>query len=318
MMKREDDQQLFDRKERFWGDVIYGVMWLVGQLPSFVHYFFADIIAWLLLKVFRYRVDVVQDNLRRSFPDQTDNFIRKATVRYYRHLGDLGVEYLMMAGFSRRRYLRHVRMTHDDILHRLYGAGVPNTFMVLGHFGNWEWYTGLQTLLPDTQFYVLYQRQSRVWNYVFYRIRSKFGSKLLDKDIAPRQMISLRKSPESKTFIFVSDQVPSLSNVHLFVPFLSQNTACFTGMERMARAMKAPVVYVSSHRERRGHYTVDIQLLTEDASKESENELTVEFMRRLERDILDQPEMWLWSHRRWKYTIEEVRKNNPDQVIVQK
>lgn len=314
----QEKKELFDRKERFWGSILYGMMWLLGQLPSFVHYFFADIMAFFLRRVFHYRVDVVDSNLRRSFPDRDDAFIRQVTRKYYQHLGDLGVEYLMMAGFSRRRFLRHVRLEHAEILHDIYASGIPNTFMVLGHLGNWEWYTGLQTVLKDTKFYVLYQRQSHVWNYVFYRIRSKFGASLLDKDVAPRQIVGMRKDPSSKTFIFVADQVPSADNVHLFVPFLNQNTATFTGMERLARAMKAPVIYVSSRKPRRGYYVPELQLLTPDASQEPEYELTAEFMRRLEADILAQPELWLWSHRRWKYTVDDVRRTQPNHEIVQK
>ena len=311
-------QDIFTRKERFWGNVVYSILWLLGQLPSFIHYAFADFLAFIIRKVIPYRVDVVKTNLRNSFPDKDEKEINQLTKRYYRHMGDLGVEYLMMAGFSRKRFLRHIKLEHAEVLHDLYSSGVPNTFLVLGHFGNWEWYTGLQTLLMDTQFYVLYQKQQGIWNYVFYRIRSKFGSRLLDKDTAPREIVGMRKDKSSKTFIFVADQIPSTQGIHLFIPFLNQNTATFTGMERLARALKAPVVYVSSRQKHRGHYTVDLQLICNDASTYAENDLTIDFMRRLERDILFQPEQWLWSHRRWKYNIEEIRAWNPTHEIVQR
>lgn len=311
-------KERFDRRERFWGSVVYGVMWMLGQLPDFVHYFMADIIAFMVRRVMRYRVEVVEDNLRHAFPEVDDEEIDSLVARYYRHLGDLAVEYVMMAGFGRRRFLRHVSLKGAEVLRGIYADGVPNTFMVLGHFGNWEWYTGLQVLLPETRFYVLYQRQSRVWNYVFYRIRSKFGARLLDKETAPRQIIGMRKSPESKTHIFVADQVPSADNVHLFLPFLHRNTATFTGMERLARALHAPVVYISSRQPRRGRYEVQVDLLTEDASTLPENDLTVDFMARLERDIMAQPELWLWSHKRWKYSVEDVHAANPHQEVVQR
>lgn len=314
----EQKEELFDRQERFWGDIIYGILWLLGQLPSFIHYWFADLMSFLLRRVFRYRVEDVEQNIRHSYPDRDDAFVKDLTKKYYRHLGDLGVEYVMMAGFSRKRYLRHVRLDHSEVLRDLYAKGHSNVFLVLGHFGNWEWYTGFQTIMPETQFYILYQRQSRVWNYVFYRIRSKFGSRLLEKDEAPRQLISMRRNTDSKTFVFVADQVPWGNSVHLFLPFLNQNTATFTGMERLARALKAPVVYIAGYQPRRGYYTVDAQLLTKNASTMPENDLTVDFMKRLERDIIRQPQQWLWSHRRWKYTVDDIRRDNPNQEIVQR
>ena len=37
-------------------------------------------------------------------------------------------------------------------------------------------------------------------------------------------------------------------------------------------------------------------------------EFTDLFMRRLEKEINEQPHLWLWSHRRWKHTRQEVER----------
>ena len=43
-------------------------------------------------------------------------------------------------------------------------------------------------------------------------------------------------------------------------------------------------------------------------AQHSDYEFTDLFMRRLEKEINEQPHLWLWSHRRWKHTRQEVER----------
>ena len=43
----------------------------------------------------------------------------------------------------------------------------------------------------------------------------------------------------------------------------------------------------------------------EDPRSLPEGELTLRFVRFMEREIREQPEIWLWSHRRWKWSYKE-------------
>jgi KDO2-lipid IV(A) lauroyltransferase len=83
--------------------------------------------------------------------------------------------------------------------------------------------------------------------------------------------------------------------------FLHQDTPVFLGTEKIAKKLKYPVIYITVKRPKRGFYTIHSTLLFDHPEQTSENEISEIHTRQLEKDIREQPEIWLWSHRRWKH-----------------
>jgi KDO2-lipid IV(A) lauroyltransferase len=52
---------------------------------------------------------------------------------------------------------------------------------------------------------------------------------------------------------------------------------------------------------KRGYYEVTLEVLTMNPKETPDNYITDLFNKKLEEDIKVQPEIWLWSHRRWKH-----------------
>ena len=48
------------------------------------------------------------------------------------------------------------------------------------------------------------------------------------------------------------------------------------------------------------------ELLFENPEATEEGEISEAHTRKLEKDIIDQPEIWLWTHRKWKYTKQYI------------
>lgn len=294
-------------KHTFTGNLLYGLMHLIGLLPAWWHYLWADVAAFLLRKVFRYRLGTVRGQLTRVFGKEGKKYIKP----FYRHLADLAVEYFMLAGFDEKRFAGHAAVTNPEIFGELHREGHRNLFLLIGHLGNWEYYTGFN-LFCDTEFNVLYKRQHGVSNEVFGRLRSKFGSRLLDKNEAGSYIVSHRRDLINRTYIFAADQEPPYGSINLYTRFLGQPTATFTGAERLASALSAPVIYTHSRQTKRGHYEVTLELITKDASSLAKGDLSIKYMELLEKDILMAPEQWLWSHKRWKHTLEWRKANDPN------
>ena len=62
------------------------------------------------------------------------------------------------------------------------------------------------------------------------------------------------------------------------------------------------MAFACIEKPRRGYYHATISLGVEDASSLPEGELTRRYVRYLEAVIRRNPDMWLWTHKRWKHS----------------
>ena len=170
----------------------------------------------------------------------------------------------------------------------------------MGHFGNWEWGGNAFSLSCKQPLYVIYHPlTNKQYDRLIYKMRTRFGARLIAMNDTFREMVSRRK--EVTATAFIADQTPAPENAY-WTTFLNQDTPVFWGTERIARKLNFPIVYVSIARKNRGKYELDAEMLCENPAATSDGEISELHTRRLEKDIRKQPEIWLWSHRRWKHS----------------
>ena len=129
-------------------------------------------------------------------------------------------------------------------------------------------------------------------------MRTKFGTKISPVKNTLRDMVANKK--ELTATAFIADQTATKKDAY-WTTFLNQDTAVFTGPEKLARKFEYPVVYMKVERPKRGHYVVTPELLFMDPAATATDQISEVFTKRLERDITNDPAIWLWSHRRWKH-----------------
>ena len=278
------------------------VLYLVSYLPFKVLYLLSDLFYVLIYKVFGYRKKVVMENLGNSFPEKSATEIERICGDFYRFLCDLSLETIKTLSISPAALKKHFK-TGDLSAFEHYYKEKQSVITVMGHLGNWEMGGAYFSLLPVHQLYAIYHPlANRHFDRLFNRMRSRSGTKLYAMKDTFRGMIKNRK--EVTATAFIADQTPSPNNAH-WMTFLNQETAVFKGTETIARKLDYPVIYLSVIREKRGQYRIESELLVEHPQELSENELTEMHTRRLEQDIINYPETWLWSHRRWKHKRPE-------------
>jgi KDO2-lipid IV(A) lauroyltransferase len=247
----------------------------------------------LVYRLLRLRRSVIDQNLARSFPelDATarqairDDFITGqaqvlAEIDYARTIG---------AGELRRR------VTLVDPAHVLEGSG--KFVLVAGHLCNFEWLLLRMSLELGDGLIGIY-KPLRGWGETYFRrVRGRFGAQLLPSKSIKEEMVRVRAA---RVLGLVADQVPRTSPDRLWTRFLGQDTAFFKGPERLARVLRAPVVYASMRRLERGRYEVELVPLTVAGERLPGGTVTERYARILERDIVREPGAWWWSHRRWK------------------
>ena len=72
--------------------LIYSWVKVHALLPMWALYILSDILYVLIYKVVRYRVKVVRQNMKASFPDKSDTELRRLEREFYHHFADYVVE----------------------------------------------------------------------------------------------------------------------------------------------------------------------------------------------------------------------------------
>ncbi len=237
------------------------------------------------------------NNLKNAFPEKSEQQIYKITVDYYHYLCDLIVEIIKGATMSREEYEKRWIVDAEEV-DRIYDQGRSCIF-ILGHYGNWEAAGAICTFYSKYQVNIIYKPiRNSYFDQLMNKTRVRFNNKITPMDKITRRIIKERK--ELTAYAFVSDQTPAPNNA-LWIKFLNQDTAVFTGVEKIAQKMNMPVIYISIQCIKRGHYQIQPKVLFENPKDTQEGEIMRTFMSLLENDIKNKPQYWLWSHRRWKH-----------------
>lgn len=275
-------------------------IYLISILPFRVLYFVSDGLYVLLYKIIGYRKEVVFTNLRNSFPEKSEQEISTIAKDYYKYLCDLFLETFKTLTCSKETMLRHCYFHAEtkELFDKL-AAENKSIILVMGHLGNWEWSGNTVSLQLKQQLYVIYHPiSSKYFDWLMYKMRTRFGTKLIAMKDTFRRMLENRN--ELNATAFIADQTPAPENAY-WTTFLNQDTPVFKGAEVIARKINYPIVYATVKRVKRGYYEIFAEILCEEPKLTKDGEISEMHTKKLERDIIAQPEVWLWSHRRWKH-----------------
>lgn len=287
--------------------IVYAVLYLHALLPLKVLYIFADILYIPLYYIIRYRVTVVRKNLKNSFPDKNTKELRQIEKEFYHHFCDYFVETIKLLHITDSEIRERITFDNMDIVKDLMEDN-KSCIMFLGHYANWEWVPSITLEFTDgTLLGQIYRPlKNKAFDNIFLKLRSRFGSVSIPKNNTLRSMIEFKKENKKVLIGFMSDQTPSVANIHYWTNFLNQETPVYTGVERIAKKTGFSVTYLDIIKTGRGKYKCYVKLITADPKNEPEFAITEKYIREMERTILRHPAYWLWTHKRWKHKRSDV------------
>jgi KDO2-lipid IV(A) lauroyltransferase len=286
-------------KKKFYYPFLAIPIYLLVLLPFPVYYLVSDFLYVLGYYGVGYRKKVILNNLRNAFPDKTEQEIKAIGKKYYAFMIDLFLETFKLLVMSPKEIERRYTFKNAEILNTFYEQKQPIMF-VLGHYGNWEWCGQSFHLKKWFQQDVLYhQLSSGFFEWITYKLRSRFGVGLIPMQVSIKEMI--RRKDLLTATAFLADQTPSNKDASHWMTFLNQDTPVFLGTEKIAKKLNRPVVFVHSERIRRGYYQTWFTVISDQPKDTPDNWITEQHTKLLEQDIIRNPEIWLWSHRRWKH-----------------
>lgn len=279
----------------------YVFLRLIALLPLRVLYIVADGLYFLLYYVVHYRLKVVKDNLSRAFPGKTEKERMRIEKAFYRHFADIIVENLKMIQMSPEQLSKRIPLVNPEILDKYRKAG-RSIVGVGAHYGNWEWTLGIIEHLNYKTIGVYKPLNNKRFDRLVNKTRSRFGSEMINMREVIRVLLKYKKEKTPTFNVFIADQSPVWEEIQYWTPFLNQQTAVYLGPEKIAKQFDMVVVFGKVNKTGRGRYTVELIPLEENPLKTPDFEITGKFIGMLEESIKNQPEYWLWSHRRWKLT----------------
>ena len=300
-------------KQRLWVKSVENFFHCSSLFPMWFHYLISTLMFPILYWVIGYRKKTVRSNLEMSFPEKSKKELRQIERRFYSFFCDYIVETCKLFTISKKNIMKRMEFEGLDEMRRVF-AKHNLAFLYLGHYGCWEWISSIRLWTgEDIDTAQLYRPlKDPAFDNVFFKLRNRFGGINVSKYDALRRIMQF-KSGSRKTFIgFLSDQSPKPEGIHDWITFLNQPTPVVTGTERIAKKVKAAIFYGDVVRKKRGHYVCTLRLMTDDVESVPNWQITEDYMRLLEASIRRQPELWLWTHKRWKHKDLAPEKEKDD------
>jgi KDO2-lipid IV(A) lauroyltransferase len=262
---------------------LYGIFWC-GYL--------------LLFHVFKVRKTLTLNNITACFPEYTKDQRNELAKNHYKNTCMVIAETIKTLTLNKEEIKKRVKFENIHLLENLLEQD-QSVIIITAHYCNFEW--ALLACSQHLKFPVdtVYRKQrSENLEKLFYFLRARFDVTPLAMETCVAE--SLKRSKITRALAMAADQSPKKNDSPYWQPFLNRDTAFHTGTEKIARAFKYPVIFMSLSRTRRGYYRATFKLLAEPPFKNEPNQILNLYISELEKQVRENPTDWLWAYRRWK------------------
>ncbi|MCK5400746.1 MAG: lysophospholipid acyltransferase family protein [Flavobacteriaceae bacterium] len=280
--------------------VIYPFLWLISILPFRLLYTLSDGVFVLIYYVFGYRKRVVKENLNLIFPKKSDQEIKRITKAFYHHLCDMILESIKSMTISESEMKKRFVFTNFEEIHKITNQN-KSIILMCAHYGSWEWIFILQKH-THVKGYAIYKRlANKYFDALVKRIRAKYNTFLITTKETITELTKSKMAGEISISGFASDQSPKVNKAFYWKEFMGIKVPLHTGAEMIAKKLDMAVVMFKVKRLKRGYYETTFETLALNSREYKDYEITDKFFSLVEKQILEAPEYYLWTHKRWKH-----------------
>jgi len=272
---------------------------LLSKAPLSALYSASNIAAFLLFHVFRYRRTISLNNLKNAFPEKNQQEIVRIQKASYLYLTDCFFESIKAYSLKKSEVVKRVTMHQQEEIKTTLKQG-RSALILAAHTGCGEWMSQCASINLETYIDPVYKPAHSKWiDRFIFAARSRLNSSPIPyKNVA--KDIQRRKNVVRCIGLF-ADLSPRRREQAITVEFLNQPTRFFQSAERVAKLANVPIYFADTRRRKRGYYEITMHKLCESPKNVDENEITLQYAKRIEQTIIAKPEAWLWTHRRWKH-----------------
>ena len=280
--------------------LVYPIIWMLSILPMRVLHFISSCAYYLLFYIVGYRKKVVYGNLGLAFPEKSEGEIHKIAKTFYKHFTDVFIEMIKSFTVSKKEIHKRYQFKNVELLHRLEKAG-KSTILLGAHYANWEWMFSLNSQVGFDGFGIYKKLKNPYFDKKVRSTRGRFNTTL----VPTKEIFDVIKTNKQNKLLsiygFLGDQSPKPQKAHHWPIFLGVQVPAYTGVELLAKKHDLAIVFFKTKRIKRSYYECTLELLTDRADQYPDYEITDKFLKKVESQIREAPEYYLWTHKRFKH-----------------
>ncbi|MFN4198774.1 MAG: lysophospholipid acyltransferase family protein [Flavobacterium sp.] len=281
--------------------LFYPLLKLISLMPFPMLYAFSDGVYILIYRIIGYRKRVVRSNLKLALPHLSETERKVIEKKFYRHLCDMFLEMIKTLSITRKEIDERFTYSNLEVYQNLEKKGKSIAFMI-AHYASYEWVISMNHQITFDGYAIYKKIANPHFDNLVKKIRSNFKAHLITtKETIPTIEENYRTGKLS-VYGFASDQSPKGNKAYHWGSFMGVEVPMHTGAEMLAKRFDMNIIYLKVKKVKRGYYQGTFEVLSEDVKSIPDYQITDEFTRRVEKQILESPEFYLWTHKRWKHS----------------
>jgi len=278
----------------------YLPFYLLASIPRPILHGLLNLLFIILYPIIFYRKKVVRDNLRKAFPMYTLKRIKVIQKAFYRQFLKNFEDLIPLLIQSKKNIHQSMVIENIDLLNELTLLNRP-IIIVTAHYGSWEkTFSALPVFLNKPVGLVYTPVKSNYFSALLLHIRTRFGLNLITR-YTFKEHIAAHLN-QSYFYIMPSDQRPVDPMKSFWTLFLGIETPLLFGVEKHAVQYNLPVIYLHVN-DICNQCHIKFSLICMQGKETEHGFITKKYAELLEKQIVDDPTQWLWSHRRWKEIV---------------
>jgi KDO2-lipid IV(A) lauroyltransferase len=280
--------------------LFYPIIWLISILPFPVFYLVSDGVCFLTYRVIGYRKKTVRENLALALPHLSETERRNIEKKFYSHLCDMFLEMIKTLSISQKEIEKRFTFSNLDVYLELEKKN-KSVAVLCAHYASYEWVISMNYYIHHKGYGIYKKIANPYFDKLVKKIRSKFKAELITTKETIATITNNYNNGELSLYGFASDQSPKKNAAYHWAPFMGHEVPVHTGAEMLAKRFDMNVIFLRTKKIKRGYYEASFEVLSDDVKSVPNYEITDRFLQLVEQQILEAPEYYLWTHKRWKY-----------------
>ncbi len=248
-----------------------------------------------LLRLFKYRKEVVFKNLDIAFPEKDKEWKENIYRGTISNIGRNIIEFPKIPQYFKSGSIREiVRIKKGkENLDKYRGKGA---ILVTAHLGNWEIAGSGLTAYSYPITALAYRQKNTEINNLIEKIRTESGLRIIYHDQTLKEFLRALNSGEFIAFLVDQN---ALRHRGTFVDFFGMKASTVTFPAKLALKYKKPVLFsYCIFNEKSKSYELFIEEI--DTENRDIKQLTQDYTKAIEKAVRKYPSQYLWTHKRWK------------------